>query len=137
MIQRLIRVTLTVRDQNEALRFYTEKLGFRKAADMPMGPGMRWLTVAPQESDEVEIVLQPPDWFQGEARAEIESRIGHNPPMVFRVDDCLRTCALLKAEGVEISTPPERQMWGVQAVAKDLYGNDLVLLEVPGSPIPG
>src|SRR5258708_1163458 len=47
MITRLTHVTVLVRDQDEALRFYTEKLGFEKRFDVAFGPGARWLTVAP------------------------------------------------------------------------------------------
>jgi catechol 2,3-dioxygenase-like lactoylglutathione lyase family enzyme len=48
MIKKLIRITLVVRNQDEALRFYTEKLGFEERADLPMAPGQRWVTVAPK-----------------------------------------------------------------------------------------
>ena len=48
MIERLSHVTIIVRDIDEALDFYTKKLGFEKVMDSPMGPGMRWVTVAPR-----------------------------------------------------------------------------------------
>lgn len=61
VITKLIRVTILVRDQDEALRWYPEKLGFEKKADKIFGQGFRWLTIAPKNQREVEIVLQKPD----------------------------------------------------------------------------
>ena len=48
MITSLARVTILVKDQDEALKFYLEKLGLEKRDDNTFGPGMRWLTVAPK-----------------------------------------------------------------------------------------
>jgi catechol 2,3-dioxygenase-like lactoylglutathione lyase family enzyme len=129
MIKRVIRITLAVREQEEALSFYTEKLGFEIRTDNPMGPGMRWLTVAPLEERGLEIVLQPLEWFNGQEREEHAARIGHNPSIVFSVDNCRATYAELASRGVEFSSVPEEMPYGVQAVARDLYGNSLVLLE--------
>ena len=70
MISRVLRNTLVVRDQEEAFRFYTEKLGFEKRADQPIGEKTRWLTIAPKEDHNLEFVLQPLDWFDGKAREE-------------------------------------------------------------------
>lgn len=61
MITKLIRVTILVRDQDEVLEFYTKKLGMEDRADVMFGPGARWLTVAPQDQKEMEIVLQKPE----------------------------------------------------------------------------
>jgi predicted enzyme related to lactoylglutathione lyase len=132
MITKVIRITLVVREQEEALRFYTEKLDFEKKADNPMGPRMRWITVAPRDEKGLEIVLQPIDWFKGPEREEIASRVGHNPSIVFSVDDCRKTYDVLRARGVEFDLPPEDLPYGVQAVARDLYGNSLVLLQPAG-----
>ena len=129
MILKVIRITLVVRDQEETLRFYTEKLDFKKMADNPMGPGMRWITVAPRDETGLEIVLQPLDWFKDQEREEHAALVGHNPSIVFSVDDCRKTYETLRERGVEFDLPPEDLPYGVQAVARDLYGNSLVLLE--------
>jgi len=128
MISDTLSFTLKVRNQEEALAFYTEKLGFEKRADTSMGGGMRWLTIAPRDS-KVEFVLQPPDWFQGEEREQHIAGIGKSPTIVFRVGNCSETCATLSERGVEIIDPATDTGYGVQAVIKDLYGNGLVLLE--------
>jgi uncharacterized glyoxalase superfamily protein PhnB len=129
MISKIMRITLMVRNQEEALNWYTEKLGFQKRADFPMGIGARWITIAPAHDADLEVVLQPPDWFHGEERQRKAAQIGHNPTMVLRVDDCRASCAELAARGVDVVSPPEQTPWGLQAVVRDLYGNDLVLLE--------
>jgi predicted enzyme related to lactoylglutathione lyase len=92
--------------------------------------GMRWLTVAPRDA-KVELVLQPPEWFQGEEREQHLAQIGKSPTIVFRVDDCRATCAVLSERGVVILDLPTDTGYGVQAVVQDLDGNGLVLLEQP------
>jgi catechol 2,3-dioxygenase-like lactoylglutathione lyase family enzyme len=129
MIFKLLRITLVVRDQEVAFRFYTEKLGFEKRDDQPMGDKSRWLTIAPKDDHTLEIVLQPLDWFEGKAREERAAMVGHNPTMVFRVDHCQDTYELLLARGVIFEQSPEERPYGLEALAKDLYGNTLDLLE--------
>jgi predicted enzyme related to lactoylglutathione lyase len=94
-----------------------------------MGSTARWLTISAPDDIDLEMVLQPPDWFQGEERRRKAGQIGQNPTLVLRVDDCRAACAELAAKGVEVTSQPEQTPWGLQAVARDLYGNDLVLLQ--------
>ena len=130
MITHLARVTILVRNQDEALRFYTEKLGFEKRADMPMG-ATRWLTVAPTGQRELEIVLQQPDpAFHGEEGAQkMLERIGQNTTWVLATNDCQGDYERLSAQGVRFASPPQRQMYGTEAVLLDLYGNQFSLLQ--------
>lgn len=128
MITKVLRITLVVRNQDEALSFYTEKLGFKKRSDQSMGP-MRWLTVSPKNDNQIEIVLQPLDWFQGAERERLSALVGQNPTLVLQVDDCRRTYEELNKCGVEFDRPPEQRPYGLEALARDLYGNSLVLLE--------
>lgn len=58
-IKRVANVIIPVKDQEGALKFYTEKLGFEKRTDMPFGPGLRWIEVAPKGSDAT-IAICPP-----------------------------------------------------------------------------
>ncbi len=135
MITHLARVTILVRDQDEALRFYTEKLGFQKRADVPMG-ATRWLTVAPSGQRELEIVLQQPDpAFHGEERArQMLERIGQSTTWVLATDDCQGDYERLSALGVRFASPPQRQMYGTEAVLLDLYGNSFSLLQAADAP---
>jgi catechol 2,3-dioxygenase-like lactoylglutathione lyase family enzyme len=133
---KLLRVTLRVRNQSEALRFYTEKLGFVIRADFPYGQGQRWITVAPAEEPSVQIVLQPPDWFSGEERARHLQYAGNNPTLVFQVQDCRATHVRLQKNGVVFTLPPTEQAYGIEADATDMDGNTLVFLQLSNS-IPG
>ena len=99
MITRLARVTIYVRDQDEALRFYTETLGLEKRADVTFGPGARWLTVAPAGQRDVEILLQSgvPALHGEEFAQKIGERVGQGTTWVFATDDCRGDYETLKA----------------------------------------
>jgi predicted enzyme related to lactoylglutathione lyase len=128
---RVLRVTVRVHDQQEALQFYTEQLGFEQRADWPMGSTQRWITVAPKDESAVELVLQPTDWFEGEDRQRHKELVGKDPTLVFQVDDCRATHQMLTARGVAFSRPPTELPYGIEADARDLYGNTLVFLQLP------
>ena len=134
MIRKLIRVTILVSDQEEALRWYTEKLGFEKRADEKLGTNFRWLTVAPQGQKEPEIVLQKPDpEFHGPAEAQaMLGRIGQGTTWVLETDHCRRSYEELRTKGVKFTAPPEDQPWGTGALFHDLYGNPFYLLQPRG-----
>jgi predicted enzyme related to lactoylglutathione lyase len=120
-ITRLDHVTIFVRDYDEALKWYTEVLGFDKTADQRFGNNERWLTVAPRGQKGAEIVLAK---AQG-ARAELT---GKQALWVFHTVDCQKTYDTLQARGVKFRKPPSKTPWGSQAIFEDLYGNEFVLL---------
>ena len=135
MIKDLNHVTILVKEYDEALRFYTEVLGLEKRMDAQFGPA-RWVTVAPKGKSNLEIVLQKPEAsMHGETGAKaMEGRIGQNTTWVFGTDDCHKTYDELRAKGVQFTSPPSEQPWGVQAVFQDLYGNSFALVQqVQGS----
>jgi len=131
MITRLARVTIVVRDQDEALAFYTGKLGFETRADTSFGPGVRWLTVAPPQQRDLEIVLQQPDpAFHGEQQAaEMLASVGKNPTWVLYSTDCQGDYGHLVERGVAFRSAPTEQPYGLEAVFLDLYGNSYSLLQ--------
>jgi uncharacterized glyoxalase superfamily protein PhnB len=131
MITKLIRVTILVRDQDEALRWDTEKLGFEKKADQIFGQASRWLTIAPKNQREVQIVLQKPDAeLQGRDFAKkLLERVGQGTTWVLETADCRNTFEELKNRGVKCISPLEERPWGVGALFEDLYGNPFCLLE--------
>lgn len=139
MIERLSHVSLVVRDQQEALDWYIEKLGFEVQADDPFPSGEgRWLTIAPPGQTELEIVLEPLDWgLAGDDPSEKETVIGRNG-FVFAVDDIDLTISTLRDNGVTIVSEPEEVPWGVSALIEDLYGNvhNLVEPEAPDTGVP-
>lgn len=131
LINRLSVVSILVRDQDEALRFYTEKLGMEKRADTIFGPGMRWLTVAPKGQKTPEIALAKPDaTLHGEERTKaLMEHIGRGVTWVFDTDDCRKAFRTLQARGVKFICPPIEHIYGVEAIFEDLYGNTFSLLE--------
>ena len=133
MITKLAQVSIIVRDQDEALQFYTKKLGLEKRADDSSMPGFRWLTVAPKGQTDVEIVLFQPGFFQDEAATKtLLDRVGESTHWVFQTDNCRKEYETLSSRGVKFVGPPEDQPWGVQAIFEDLYENQFVLLEPKG-----
>lgn len=131
MIENLYLVNRIVEDQDEALRFYTQKPGFEKKTDQPMGPDARFVTVAPEQDDTVEIYL---DSIEGEEADRRAAMIGQQPPLAFTVDDCQETYETLRERGVGFTAEPEEQPYGIQAVASDLYGNGIALVENASEP---
>jgi catechol 2,3-dioxygenase-like lactoylglutathione lyase family enzyme len=109
--------TVYVTDQEEALVFYRDKLGFDVRSDVTAGD-FRWLTVSPTGQPDLEIVLLP---APQELRRLVEK--GSVGPGVFETDDIHGDYELLKKRGVEFSSPPEEQYHVVQAVLKDDSGN--------------
>ena len=132
MIERLSIVPLIVKDLDEALEIYTEKLGFEKVTDV-MGP-IHFLTVAPKKGMDTEILLQVPDpKLMGEEMAtELTNQIGKNPTWIFKVDNCEKTVEELREKGVKILEEPTSDFpFGTHAIIADLYGNSLFLREPP------
>ena len=119
-------VGLYVRDQDEALAFYVEKVGFRVHTDVKNGP-FRWLTVQHPEQPSFQLGLfypGPPVLDEGTAQAvrAIVAK-GAMPPLVLTVDDCRATCETLRARGVEITQEPVDRYGTVDAGFRDPSGN--------------
>src|SRR5215469_424195 len=117
-IDRVSTVTIAVADQDEALVWYTEKLGFEKKMDV-RSLQFRWLTVAPPQQVDVEFLLA--SWFP--------DLIGKNPTWVLSTRDCQGGYEDLKARGVAFSHKPEMRPWGIEAIFSDLYGNRYALVQ--------
>lgn len=130
MLDRISHVSLVVRDQQEALEWYTEKLGFELCADEPFPGGEgRWLTIAPPSQTELEVVLEPLTWgLGGDDPEDKEAIIGRNG-FVFSVDNLEATIEQLRENGVAIVSEPEEVPWGLSALIEDLYGNVHNLVE--------
>lgn len=122
-ITRISHLTIYVDDQDEALRWYQDNLGFEVCMDnSKLVPELRWLTVSPAGNRDTQIVLMP-------ARNDDEkSRVGSNLITVLNTDDCRGDMARLVANGVEIVEAPAEVPWGVSGVIRDLYGNPYNLI---------
>ncbi len=118
-----IRVTtIYVDDQEKALRFYTDVLGFQKKADITKG-SFRWLTVAsPEEPDGVELQLAPNDnpATKAHQRAMFEQS---RPAAMFFVDDVQQEYDRMKARGADFTLPPTKVTGSTIAMLNDTCGN--------------
>jgi predicted enzyme related to lactoylglutathione lyase len=130
MITRLSLVTILVRDQDEALQWFTECLGLKKLQDAKYGNSVRWLVVAPHDQPEFGIVLQRPEPGEhGAERARVKmEQIGNGTMWVFHADNLDETYETLSARGVKFQGPPKVLPWGRQAMFEDLYGNQYALM---------
>ena len=128
MIKRVTHSTLYVKDQNEALRFYTEKLGFDLHTDATMGD-FRWLTVSPKDQPEFELILyglRADNYFLSEEDVKAISHLLESGKLggpVLKADDLQKTYEEMKAKGVEFLSPPTEQPYATEAVFKDNSGN--------------
>ncbi|MEM6724450.1 MAG: VOC family protein [Bacteroidota bacterium] len=124
-------VSVPVRDQQKALDFYTEKLGFIKKIDMPLSEGNRWLTiVSPNDQDGPEILLEPaPNHFPPAKVFQEELHKSGIPWTQFYVDNIQDEYDRLIKNGVEFSIPPKEMGTVIFAVFDDTCGNHIQLVE--------
>ncbi len=132
MINRLSVSTIWVKDLNEALRFYTEKLGFEIRADITNG-GYRWLTVGVKDQPDLDIHLSPLKPVGPLTDEDVEQltkfvEAGKMTSGPWKTDDCQATYETLKANGVEFVLPPTDRPYGmIEAIFKDNSGNMMLL----------
>jgi len=118
MIKQIKFISIPVADQNRALDFYTDKLGFTIITDQPFDEKQRWIELRIPKA-ETRVVLFTPE---GE-----EKRIGSFLNMSYTCDDIDKTYDELKKRGVEFEGPPQNQTWGTYAMFKDSEGNRFVV----------
>jgi catechol 2,3-dioxygenase-like lactoylglutathione lyase family enzyme len=132
VLNRLSVTTIWVLDQNEALRFYTEKLGFDICADVTNGD-FRWLTVGLKTQPELEFQLAAVKPSHALTQEEVDSltklveagQLGIGP---WITDDCQATYETFTARGVEFIQPPTDRPYGtIEAIFKDNSGNIMVI----------
>ena len=128
MDSKITQFTLVVKNQAEALEFYTKKVGFEKKTDFTPPGSYRWVTVGPR-GQELELALYQDDFPD---RWRMKWKPGANPPIVMRVDDCRKAFAELKARGVEFKqAAPEEYPWGISATFSDPDGNLFSINQLP------
>jgi|SRR3954471_17614652 catechol 2,3-dioxygenase-like lactoylglutathione lyase family enzyme len=126
---RISFASVFVDDQDRALAFYTDRLGFAKKTEVPVGE-FRFLTVvSPEDPDGVELLLEPND---NPAARTFQAAIREQgiPATTFAVADVRAEYERLRALGVEFASPPTEAPWGVAAVLDDTCGN-LIQLHQP------
>jgi predicted enzyme related to lactoylglutathione lyase len=136
MLTQLTNVQVWVHDQDEALAFYTEKLGLELREDItvPEMGNFRWLSVGVPGQDDVAITLMAvpgPPVFEEETRAQIHALLakGASGGLFFTTDDCHATYEELKSRGVEFTQEPTEQPYGLDAGLRDPSGNQFRMME--------
>jgi len=134
---RIANAQLWVHDQEEALAFWTEKVGMEVRADVTLAEmdGFRWLTVGPPGQEDVSIVLMAipgapvMDEETGKQVREVVSK-GFAGTVFLTTEDCHASYEELKARGVEFSEAPEERPYGIDSGFRDPSGNSIRLTEV-------
>lgn len=127
---RITTASVLVDDQEKALRFYTDVLGFQKKTDVPAGEH-RWLTVvSPEQPDGVELLLEPDD--HPAAKPFKEALVADGIPYTsFGVADTRREYERLKTAGVRFTQEPAEMGPVVTAVLDDTCGNLIQIASMP------
>ncbi|MGH2827786.1 MAG: VOC family protein [Actinomycetota bacterium] len=132
MFKQLIYTQVWVHDQDEALAFYTEKLGMelREDVTVPEMGNFRWLTVGVPAQPDVAIALLAmpgPPVFDEDTRTELEALVakGATGGIFLSTDDCRASYDELKNRGVEFTQEPLEQPYGIDAGFRDQSGNHL------------
>lgn len=134
MITSIAHTTIYVLNQDDALDFYKNILGFEVGDDMQVEGDFRWLTVYPKVQPQLQLVLAEPKegpMFTKDSVEKIRSLISEGAfcAGVFETENCQKTFDELVANGVEFFQPPTKQLYGVEAMGVDNSGNWFSLVQ--------
>jgi len=134
---KIANAQLWVHDQEEALAFYTEKVGMEVRADVTLAEmgNFRWLTVSPAGQPDVAIVLMAipgPPMMDGETTEQVQRLMakGFAGTVFLTTDDCQASYEELRARGVEFHEAPEERPYGIDSGFRDPSGNNIRLAQV-------
>ncbi|MEP7075649.1 MAG: VOC family protein [Acidobacteriota bacterium] len=127
MKQSIAHIALVVDDYDEAIEFYTKKLGFQLLDDTPQSETKRWVKVAPKGSTECCLLLAK--GVGDEQRSRIGNQTGGRVFLFLRTDDFWRDYEIYLSKGVKFVREPKVEEYGTVAVFEDLYGNLWDLIE--------
>jgi catechol 2,3-dioxygenase-like lactoylglutathione lyase family enzyme len=137
MTFRIHATQLWVDDQDEALAFYTQKLGMEVRSDVTLDEfgGFRWLTVGPVGQPDVAVVLMAipgPPTLEDETAAQLRELMakGCAGTLFLSTDDCQASYEELTARGVEFTVLPEEQPYGIDSALRDPSGNAIRLTQI-------
>ncbi|HXX88252.1 MAG TPA: VOC family protein [Candidatus Acidoferrum sp.] len=134
MIKKIGHITILVKNQDDACRFYTEKLGFIKRDDTFFGKNMRWVTVSPKGQKNLQLTFVNADSI--EKLAALGKQAGDHVLLTIETDDCLKDYKNMKSRGVKFYGKPEQRPYGTEVVFEDLYGNLFDLIQRPKTASP-
>ncbi|WP_343671039.1 VOC family protein [Chitinophaga sp.] len=129
MNRRIAHITLVVKDYDDAIRFYTEKLDFQLLEDTRLSEDKRWVLVAPKGAKECGLLLAKA--VNDQQLASVGNQTGGRVALFLFTDDFWRDYDTMLAKGVKFVRPPKEEPYGWVAVFEDLYGNLWDLLQ-PG-----
>jgi catechol 2,3-dioxygenase-like lactoylglutathione lyase family enzyme len=136
MLKQLTHVNVWVHDQDEALAFYTEKLGMEVRDDVtvPELGNFRWLTVGVPGQSDVGLALMAipgPPVFDEKTREQLNALVakGAAGGLFFATDDCQASYEELKGRGVEFQEEPTKQPYGIDAAFRDPSGNNIRMMQ--------
>ena len=127
MPQSIASIAIVVKDYDEAIHFYTQKLNFDLIEDAPLTDKKRWVLVSPRGSHGTNLLLAKAD--SPEQESCIGNQTGGRVFLFLHTDDFWRDYHELKAQGVQFHEEPREEPYGTVAVFSDLYGNKWDLLE--------
>ncbi|WP_276166549.1 VOC family protein [Zobellia alginiliquefaciens] len=127
MSQEIAQITLVVKNYDEAINFYTKKLGFSLVDNIDLGDNKRWVTVSPTSHNGFSLLLA--EATNEEQRKAIGNQTGGRVFLFLHTDDFWRDYKTMKDNGVEFNENPREEAYGTVVVFKDLYGNLWDLIE--------
>ncbi len=127
MLQHIAAITLVVADYDEAITFYTAKLGFTLVEDTELSETKRWVRVAPPGAQECHLLLAKA--ANDEQKKYAGNQTGGRVFLFLHTDNFWRDYKQMKANGVKFVRPPKEEEYGTVAVLEDLYGNLWDLIE--------
>ncbi len=127
MQQSITNITLVVRDYDEAIEFYTQKLNFELTEDTPLSDRKRWVRVSPRGSNGICLLLAKADSPEQEER--VGNQTGGRVFLFLHTDDFWRDYHEMKSRGVQFVEEPRQEVYGMVVVFSDLYGNKWDLLK--------
>ena len=129
MAQRIFQFAITVRDYDEAIAFYVEKLGFTLAEDTDLGGGKRWVRVLPPGAAASDAGLLLARATTPAQLSSVGNQTGGRVFVFLHTDDLRRDHRDLTSRGVVFVRPPTEEPFGTVAVFEDLYGNKFDLIQ--------
>lgn len=131
MKQNIAHVALVVDDYDDAIDFYTQKIGFELIEDTKLNEEKRWVLVKPKGATETAILLAKAG--NTEQKSRIGNQTGGRVFLFLYTDNFWRDYHLMLEKGVEFVREPKEEIYGTVAVFTDLYGNQWDLLEPKGN----
>jgi catechol 2,3-dioxygenase-like lactoylglutathione lyase family enzyme len=127
MNQKIVHIALVVKDYDDAIAFYTQKLNFTLIEDTRLTDAKRWVVIAPPGAGECKLLLARA--ANERQLASVGNQTGGRVFLFMHTDDFQRDFVEMTARGVHFVRPPSQESYGTVAVFEDLYGNLWDLIE--------